>query len=212
MTTPRPAMPPAPEADSRPTRLDYFVAYAVARADGAPAPTRGRLEALGVDLEEARKVGESAMKRLFGGPGAATPGAIIQFFGKPTVRRVERLAWDLALWPDHRFECFIGESGVDGGEVVLRERDEAIWFAEPPASPADAEALFRPWHHTRRDVARVLGDTTHDAVTYPLAQHEWRLADGSSIACTFAHGLLLDIRPAAPRAAPVEGRKWWKFW
>jgi hypothetical protein len=207
-TAAAPVTSPLTNGATKPTRLDLFVVYGLSRASG----TSERVAALGVDLEEARKVGESAMRRLFGDRSQLTPAALVQFFGKPTIRRVERLAWNLALWPEHHFEIFIRDSGVDGGEVVMRERDPEILAAVPPGSLAEAQALFRPWHHTRRDVARVLGDTVYDGGAYPLEQHEWELKDGSFIACDFAHGLLLEVRGAAPRPKASEKRPWWKFW
>ena len=195
---------------ARPSRLDQFLAAGIARSEDQ----RERLLALGLDLEEARKVGDSAAKRLFGGDRSElTPQALIQFFGRPSLRRVERLAWDLVLWPEHRFECYVRDSGVEVGEVVLRERDDAIVLGPPPSSLEAARALFRPWHHTRRDVARVLGDTVHDEPGYPLESHDWKLEDGSVATFDFAHGLLLRVRAGEARPTPTSrSAPWWAFW
>jgi len=74
-------------------RLDLYLAAGIAEDERQ----RERLSALGVDLDAARTVREAAHRGTLGRGGAASPGALIALFGRPAVRRVERLAWDLVL-------------------------------------------------------------------------------------------------------------------
>jgi len=71
---------------------------------------------------------------------------------------------------------------------------------------------MRPWYHTRRDVERILGDPVRERPGYPRESYDWALRDGSLVACDFAHGLLLAVRPADPAPPLPERRRWWAFW
>jgi hypothetical protein len=189
-------------------RLDLYLAAGIAEDEGQ----RERLSALGVELSAARAVRDAAHRGTLGRGGRATPGGLIALFGRPAVRRVERLAWDLVLWPDHRFECAIQEWGVDGGELVRRENGASEPLPDAPSSVAAAGELLRPWYHTRRDVERVLGDPLRGTPGYPRERYDWALRDGSAVTCDFAHGLLLGVRAAEPAPPEPERWAWWAFW
>jgi hypothetical protein len=189
-------------------RLDLYLAAGIAEDESQ----RERLAALGVDLAAARAVREAAHRGTVGRGGRATPSALIALFGRPAVRRVERLAWDLVLWPEHRFECAIQEWGVDGGELVRRENGAPEPPPDAPSSVAATGELLRPWHDTRRDVERILGDPLRGTSAYPRASYDWALRDGSAVTCDFAHGLLLGVRAAEPASQEPERRSWWAFW
>jgi hypothetical protein len=184
-------------------RLDLFLAGGIAEHEDQ----RHRLIDLGVDLDAARKVRAAALRGpLRGSEDGAR--AMIAFFGRPAVRRVERVAWDLVLWPGHQFERSLREWGGEGEMVRRGDASDPV-----PDEPGSLEALrltFRPWHHTRRDVMRVLGDPLRSIGADPHERHDWRLADGAEVALEFAHGLLLRMGAAPPPPAPR--RPWWAFW
>lgn len=190
------------------TRLDLYLAGAIARREDQ----HDRLRALGVDPAAARSAREAmdagSLRDAAGGGGL---DALIRAFGKPAVRRVERVAWNPALWPEHRYECQLREWGVGPGELVRATPDGPVVSA-PPATLDEALAAFRPWHHTRRDLERTLGDPVYDASAYPDERCDWRLADGSEACLEFTHGLLMCVGAAPPRPEP-RARPWrWAFW
>jgi hypothetical protein len=189
--------------------VDLYLAGCLAEE----ADQEERLQALGVDLAAARSMVAAASKRSFGGARGSSEAALFALFGRPSIRRVERLGWELRLWPEHLFQCAIHEWGIDGGEMVRRENGQ---LAPPPDAPdtlADALEMFRPWHHTRRDVERVLGDPLRDSAWYPRERYDWRLAGGDEVTFDFNHGLLLRVRRAAPAPAPAPRRRpWWAVW
>jgi hypothetical protein len=190
------------------SRLDLYLAAGIAQDESQ----HERLSALGVDLAAARAVREAAHRGTFGRDGKATPGALAALFGRPAVRRVERVACDLVLWPEHRYECAIQEWGVDRGELVRRENGGPVSVADAPSSVPEAREVLRPWYHTRRDAERILGDPVRRASASPRESYDWRLGDGSEVTCDFAHGLLLGVRPASSAAARSERRRWWALW
>jgi hypothetical protein len=203
------ASPPVAERTAHPRlpRLDLYLAAGVAIDEGQ----RDRLAALGVDLAAARAVRAAASRAAFGSGGRASPAGVIELFGRPTVRRVERLAWDLVLWPEHRFECAIQEWGVDAGEIVRRPDPDRSPPARVPSSIEEARELLRPWYHTRRDLERIFGDPVRESSDHPHERYDWKVGDGSEVTCAFGHGLLLDVRRAAPAPPPSPG-PWWAFW
>jgi hypothetical protein len=204
----------AAAAGRAPSRtIDLYVAGGLAQ----DAAQRDRLRALGIDLEAAGAMHARATGELLERPGGATLDAAVSLFGSPTVRRVERVAWDLVFLPGHRYEFRLRDDGIDAGEVVRRDEHVLLPGAPPPSLVA-ARTVFRPWFHTRRDVGRVLGDPERDDRGHPHESAVWHLRDASEVQCDFAHGLLLRVGAARlPRAAPreteaSEARPWWAFW
>ena len=194
-----------------PSRLDLYLAGAIARR----AEQHDRLRAAGVDPAIARTARDSidagTLREANAGNGSLN--LLIRAFGKPALRRVERVAWNLAVWPDHRYECQLREWGVAPGEFVRAAPDGAPVVDAVPASLDAAVSVFRPWMHTRRDLERALGDPLHDEGRYPDERCEWRLGDGTVASFEFTHGLLMAIVAAAPRAvAAAAARPWWKRW
>src|SRR2546423_4605076 len=125
-------------------RIDLYVAGGIAERE----QERERLRELGVDLGAARAVREAAAKGPLRGGEVVSPQAVIAFFGRPAIRRVERLAWDLTLWPEHRFEISLRTFGSDGPTVIRRDGDGPPSLPERPASLDEALRVLRPWYHT----------------------------------------------------------------
>jgi hypothetical protein len=193
--------------------VDLYVAAGIAQ----DAAQRERLQALGIDIESAREVQQRADETLFA-RDAATLEAATAIFGAPAVRRVERVAWKLAILPKHHFECRIEHGGLRPGELVRRDAVALVPGAPPPSLTA-ARAIFRPWYHTRRDVGRVLGDADRDDRGPAHESAVWTLPDGAEAQFDFAHGLLLRVGVATlARVSPAAGvpadeaRPWWAFW
>jgi hypothetical protein len=205
--------PAALEDRARSRAIDLYVAAGLAQDPSQ----RDRLRALGIDLDAAGAMQERAAVELLERPGGATLEAAMALFGPPAVRRVERVAWDLVLLPQHRYEYRLRDGGLDAGELLRRD-EHALVPGAPPPSLAAARAIFRPWFHTRRDLGRVLGDPARDDRGHPHESAVWVLPDGSEVQCDFAHGLLLRVGGAtltrsAPREdAPEAARPWWAFW
>jgi hypothetical protein len=191
-----------------PTRLDLYLAGAIARRDDQ----HERLRAMGVDPAAARAARNSmdagSLRHTEG--GALEP--LILAFGKPALRRVERVAWSLALWPEHRYECQLREWGVGAGEFVRALPDGGPVVGATPATLLEAIAAFQPWRHTRRDIERALGDPVFDLGAFPDERCDWRLGHGGVAMFEFTHGLLMRVSAASPRPDPRAGRRPWAFW
>jgi hypothetical protein len=194
--------------------VDLYVAAGIAQ----DAAQRERLQALGIDIEMARDLQRRVDEGVFGRGAAATLEAATALFGAPAVRRVERVAWELAILPKHHFECRIEDGVLQAGELVRRDAVALVPGAPPPSLTA-ARAIFRPWYHTRRDLGRVLGDPERDDRGHAHESAVWVLPDGGETQFDFAHGLLLRVgaatlaRVSPPRGVPSsESRPWWAFW
>lgn len=187
-------------------RLDLYLAAAMADRD----EPRARLLSLGVDLDEAAKVRRALDGAFAGAEEGARTRVATTHFGRPPFRRADRMGWELALWPEHRYELPLRDGGPLAGEIVRRDDVGPPVLHERPASLAAAQAVLRPWHHTSRDMLRALGDAERSRVAPPHEQHVWRLADGSELALDFTHGLLQQLRAAEPE--PEPRRAWWQFW
>lgn len=195
-----------PDTTTRLPRLDLYLAAAMAEHDDH----RARLQALGVDLEEAGRV-RRALDGAFAGTEEGTRTRVATtHFGRPPFRRADRMGWELTLWPQHRYELPLREDGAAAGEIVRRDDAGPPVLHEKPASLAAAEGVLQPWHHTSRDMLRALGDTERSRVAPPHERHVWRLPDGTELALDFTHGLLQHVRPADPEPEPRPA--WWAFW
>lgn len=182
------------------TRAEFPLVLLRRMADYQPLLVERARTELGYDVTEMRAV-NATWQRMLRSRGSRGPlGQLHSVLGKPEqiVRRKVGDAqcrceqWELPLWPDLRFEAFIGPGDILLKEHLVRAPDS------PRPEPKTLEDLT-PWSCVLGDVAIALGPMRQlegSAPTHDLALVEIGPEPKTTIAVEFVYGLLQLARPA----------------
>jgi hypothetical protein len=170
-------------------------------ADYQPELVEHARNRLGYDVTEMRAVNATWQRMLrsrsFRGPLGCLhavlgrPGQVAERKVGDALCRCEQ--WELPLWPDLRFEAFIGP-----GDMLLKEHLVRAPGAPRPTLRTSAD--LEPWSCVLGDVAVALGPLRHlegSAPTRDLALLEADDGSGTpaTIATEFVYGLLQSAYP-----------------
>lgn len=173
-------------------RIDLYLAAVM-----KPSPDLARrLRRAKVNAAEVARAKAEAERAILADPLKLSPAAIVRFFGPPSADDVFGISYDLALWPDHRYQWHIGDAGsASHGGFLRRDADALpIWVDRNPIA---AQRFLQPWYHTLSDVVAAMGEPDVDASWFP--QQTWYY--GPLIA---SQGLVLDFDLGLLRAVAVE--------
>jgi hypothetical protein len=174
-------------------------------ADYQPQLVEDARARLGFDVTEMRAVNATWQRMLRSGNSRGPLGRLHSVLGKPVdvvARKVGDMQcrceqWELPLWPELRFEAFIGP-----GDMLLKEH-----LVRAPGAPRPALTMLSdltPWSCVLGDVAVAFGRLrqlegsapTRDLV---LVEVEVEVGDGSrtkvTVATEYVYGLLQSARP-----------------
>lgn len=182
------------------TRAEFPLVLLRRMADYQPLLVERARTALGYDVTEMRAV-NATWQRMLRSRGSRGPlGRLHSVLGKPE-QIVQRKVgdaqcrceqWELPLWPELRFEAFIGP-----GDMLLKEH--LVRAPESPRPKPKTLEDLAPWSCVLGDVAIALGPMRQlegSAPTRDLALVEVGPEPGTTIAVEFVHGLLQLARPA----------------
>lgn len=174
-------------------------------ADYQPRLVEQARTEMGYDVTEMRAVNATWQRMLRSRNSRGSLGRLHSVLGKPVevVRRIvgdvqcRGEQWELPLWPELRFEAFIGP-----GDMLLKEH-----LVRAPGAPRPELRTLEdltPWSCVLGDVAIAFGRLKHlegSAPTRDLALAE--VDDGSgerkiTVATEFVYGLLQLARPYGP--------------
>ncbi len=192
-------MTPVPSVPLSPAEFPLILLRRM--ADYQPLLVERARNELGYDVTEMRSVNATWQRMLRSRASRGPLGCLRAVLGKPeqvvqrqigdAQCRCER--WELPLWPDLRFEAFIGP-----GDMLLKEHLVRAPRAAMPAPRTLGD--LKPWSCVLGDVAVAFGPLRQlegSAPTRDLALIE--ADDGSGTAITvaveFVYGLLQQARP-----------------
>jgi hypothetical protein len=155
-----------------------------------------RLRRAKVNAAEVARVRADAQRAILADPLKLSPAALVRFFGPPSSDDPFGISYDLTMWPDHRYQWHIGDSGYasHGGFVRRNPGGLPTWVERDPIT---LQRFLQPWYHTLSDVVAAMGQPDLDASWFP--QQTWYygpLLTGQDLVLDFDLGLL--------RAAALE--------
>lgn len=182
------------------TRAEFPLVLLRRMADYQPLLVERARTELGYDVTEMRAVNATWQRMLRSRSSRGPLGQLHSVLGRPE-QIVQRKVgdaqcrceqWELPLWPELRFEAFIGPGDILLKEHLVRAPDS------PRPEPKSLEDLT-PWSCVLGDVAIALGPMRQlegSAPTRDLALVEIGPEPKTTIAVEFVYGLLQLARPA----------------
>lgn len=135
--------------------LDHYLLLTMRRSPTLER-VRARVRLTSAEEEVAHSVGAS-----LGSGYDIREAQLVEMLGPPSRQELDRLVYDLALWPNHQFAFHRHESGLvffHGFEL----RAPIGWEAEAVGDLARRIARLRLGHHTMDEVRDLLGEPTED--------------------------------------------------